>query len=152
MIRRLASDDLTALTRLIHSDTPASASDISFTRSLSDPQVCVLGIDDPASVQALAGYALVAQLPFEAELQAILVDPGRRRQGMGAQLLEAVITLAKEWGCERLLLEVRASNTAALTLYHRLGFCEDGCRRGYYPPSAPGAPREDAVLMSLPLG
>lgn len=152
MIRRLVPDDLDALTRLLHGDLTASASDVSLTRSLSDPDACVLGIVGPASAQALAGYALVARLPFEAELQAILVTPGQRRQGLGAKLLEAVFARGKEWGSERLLLEVRAGNTAALTLYYRLGFREDGYRRGYYLPSRPGAPREDAILMSLPLG
>lgn len=151
MIRRLAPDDLAALTRLIHGDFTASASEASLTRSLSDPEICVLGIDDTTSAQALVGYALVAQLPYEAELQAILVHPERRRQGLGARLLEAVTVRGKEWGSERLLLEVRARNAEALTLYHRLGFREDGCRRGYYPPSTPGAPREDAILMSLSL-
>ncbi len=152
MIRRLAPDDLAALMPLARGDPTTSAGDVSLARSLSDPEVRVYGIDDPASAQALAGYALVVRLPFEAELQAILVRPGRRRQGLGAELLEAVIAQGKGWGSERLLLEVRAGNTAALTLYHRLGFLEDGCRRGYYPPSTPGAPREDAILMSLPLG
>ncbi|WP_372612035.1 GNAT family N-acetyltransferase [Halomonas sp.] len=134
MIRRLAPDDLAAVTRLARGDPTMSAGDTSLARSLSDPDVRVFGIDDLESAQALAGYALVARLPFEAELQAILVMPGWRRQGLGVRLLE-----------------VRAGNASALALYHRLGFLEDGCRRGYYPPSTPGAPREDAVLMSRPL-
>jgi ribosomal-protein-alanine N-acetyltransferase len=151
MIRRLAPDDLAAVTRLARGDPTMSAGDTSLARSPSDPDVRVFGIDDLESAQALAGHALVARLPFEAELQAILVRPERRRLGLGAELLRAVIAQGKGWGSERLLLEVRAGNAPALALYHRLGFLEDGCRRGYYPPSTPGAPREDAVLMSRPL-
>lgn len=152
MIRRLAPDDLAALRRLARGDPAAPPGDTTLARSLSDPDVRVLGFDDPASAKALAGYALVARLPFATELQSILVSPAHRRQGLGARLLEAAIAQGKCWGSERLLLEVRAGNAAALTLYRRLGFLEDGCRRGYYPPATPGTPREDAVLMSLPLG
>ena len=42
----------------------------------------------------------------------------------------------------RFLLEVAASNAAALALYHKAGFTVDGVRKGYYGPG------NDAVLMS----
>lgn len=112
----------------------------------------VLGISGIGGSERLIGYASVARLPFEAELQAIRVAASHRRQGVASRLLEAVIVQAREWECERLLLEVRAGNVAALTLYQGLGFVQDGFRRGYYPPLEIGASREDAVNMSLPLG
>ena len=44
------------------------------------------------------------------------------------------------------LLEVRASNAAAIAMYQRhLGFATVGRRRGYY------ADGEDALLMALPM-
>lgn len=46
-------------------------------------------------------------------------------------------------GAESVLLEVRASNAAALHLYDSLGFERVGLRRRYY------ADGEDAVLMTL---
>ncbi|GAI47616.1 unnamed protein product, partial [marine sediment metagenome] len=39
---------------------------------------------------------------------------------------------------------VRASNTAAQSLYSKYGFTQAGVRRGYYTDN-----REDGVLMSL---
>jgi len=45
---------------------------------------------------------------------------------------------------------VRASNVRARHVYARRGFAEVGLRRGYYP--AGKAQREDAIVMSLPLG
>ncbi|SFU60011.1 GNAT family N-acetyltransferase [Halomonas korlensis] len=122
---------------------------IVLTRELTEADKCVLGI---GSSDGLIGYAAVARLPFEAELQAIRVAESHRRQGVARCLLEAVVAQARGWECERLLLEVRAGNAAALTLYRRLGFVQDGRRRRYYPPQGAGAAREDAVLMSLPLG
>ena len=59
---------------------------------------------------------------------------------------EAMIAGMKERGEERLLLEVRASNLPARTLYESIGFVCDGIRKRYYRD-----PAEDAVLMSLTL-
>lgn len=118
-------------------------------RELAESDTRVLGI---GGSEGLIGYASVARLPFEAELRAMRVAEPYRRQGVARCLLEAVIAQARDWQRERLLLEVRAGNVAALSLYRRLGFVQDGRRSGYYPPREAGAWREDAVLMSLPLG
>ncbi|QJQ94594.1 MULTISPECIES: ribosomal protein S18-alanine N-acetyltransferase [Halomonadaceae] len=95
------------------------------------------------------GFAVLCRLPFDAELQAITVAPAARRQGIAGALLVRLEQQARAWGSERLLLEVRESNTAAIALYRGHGFVEDGRRRGYYPALA--GQREDALLMSRPL-
>ncbi|WP_458524888.1 GNAT family N-acetyltransferase [Onishia taeanensis] len=95
----------------------------------------------------LLGFAVLACLPFDAELQAITVAPSARRRGVARALLEGLIATASGWGSERLLLEVRASNAPALALYRGLGFIEEGRRRGYYPATEGVSPREDALLM-----
>lgn len=120
-------------------------------RELEDANMRIFGIGAIGGKEGLIGYASVARLPFEAELQAILVAEPHRRQGVAGCLLQAVIAQARDWECERLLLEVRAGNVAALRLYQRLGFVQDGRRRGYYPSRKAEASREDALLMSLPL-
>lgn len=106
----------------------------------------------------LLGYALLALQPFDAELEAILIASEARRQGLARRLLDCVITTARHRQRERLLLEVRAGNQAAIALYRAVGFQHDGIRKGYYPPAAypvtasPSSPadaREDAWLMSL---
>jgi len=148
--------------------TAGSASQLVAT--LRDPVTRVVGLlaetNEAMAEGVVAGYAVVARLPFEAELQAILVDRRWRGCGLARRLLAAVVDQAREWGSERLLLEVRAGNAAAIGLYRAAGFREDGVRRGYYPPlrsgasHAPetppprqaGAVREDALLMSLAPG
>lgn len=96
----------------------------------------------------LVGYAVLAQLPFDAELQAIGVAPWAQGKGVGGKLLGAVMRCAQSWQSERLLLEVRAGNERAIQLYRRYGFTEDGRRRQYYPAAQGATGREDAVLMS----
>ncbi|WP_251976988.1 GNAT family N-acetyltransferase [Salinicola avicenniae] len=96
--------------------------------------------------KALCAVAIVAHLPFDAELQSICVLPSVRRRGVAARLLAWVLDQAERRGAERLLLELRESNTAARRLYERQGFTFDGQRRGYYRRADGGS--EDAILMS----
>lgn len=98
--------------------------------------------------QQLVGHAVLVNLGIDAELQAIMVTPAWRRHGLGQRLLAGVIERAGLWASERLLLEVRAGNAAALALYYQVGFVLDGVRKSYYP-AQDGAGREDACLMSL---
>jgi [ribosomal protein S18]-alanine N-acetyltransferase len=76
------------------------------------------------------------------ELDTMAVDPDARRQGTGRALLEAVMAWAAGQGARRMGLEVRATNAAALMLYRRLGFAEEGRRKKYYAD-----PEEDALVM-----
>ena len=98
--------------------------------------------------QTLLGFALFQRVLDEATLLNIAVHPDLQGCGLGRRLLEGVIAGLREQGVRRLLLEVRVGNAAALGLYRRLGFAEDGTRRDYYPGEKG---REDALLMSLTL-
>ncbi|MGQ4878363.1 ribosomal protein S18-alanine N-acetyltransferase [Billgrantia sp. LNSP4103-1] len=146
VIRRLGAADQERLVALEH-DQPRPWSPGQLAAVLSDEDGCILGAEVAGE---LVGHAVVARLPFEAELQAMLVAPALRRRGVAAALLTAVVDHCRQWGSERLLLEVRAGNAPALGLYRRAGFSEDGRRRGYYPPlgDKADANREDAILMS----
>ena len=97
----------------------------------------------------LAGFAAAGWLPGEAaaEVEGLVVDEKYRRQGMGSALIGACMEWAANAGALSMRLEVRASNAAALALYHRHGFSPVGRRRAYY-----SAPVEDAVLLQAPLG
>lgn len=97
----------------------------------------------------LAGYAVVAYMVDEAHLLNICTHPQVRGKGIGRQLLRHLLSAASREGMSKLLLEVRASNEAAIGLYEVEGFREIGRRPGYYP-AASG--REDARVMVLGLG
>ena len=45
------------------------------------------------------------------------------------------------------MLDVRSSNEAAVSLYGKFGFTQDGIRKNFYV-----RPTEDAVLMSFIIG
>ncbi|MDR5906289.1 GNAT family N-acetyltransferase [Franzmannia qiaohouensis] len=151
-LRTLDADWLEAVERIEALGQPAPWSRVQLMGALTDPRGSVwgVGMGEPAR-EGLCGFAVLARQPFDAELQTITVVPGGRRRGLAGRLVMALIDQARGWGSERLLLEVRASNQAALALYRRSGFRDDGVRRGYYPPLGGCGAREDAVLMSFPL-
>jgi len=94
----------------------------------------------------IIAYAVLMLGVDEAELLDIGVAAAHQRQGWGKKILLAVQALANDHEKQNLLLEVRASNAAAIALYQGVGFKKIGLRRAYYPVD--GA-REDAILMGL---
>jgi ribosomal-protein-alanine N-acetyltransferase len=99
---------------------------------------------------ALLGYFVAMGGVDEMHLLNITVAPGAQGRGHARRMIAALIDLCRERAARSLWLEVRASNTRARDIYARLGFMQQGQRKGYYP--APFARREDAVVMSLALG
>jgi ribosomal-protein-alanine N-acetyltransferase len=92
------------------------------------------------------GFALAWHAADEVHLLDLAVDPEARRRGVGRELVGAVLGYAREAEARLVLLEVRASNDAAIALYRSSGFSENGVRRGYYSDNG-----EDAVEMSVEL-
>ncbi|MEQ6900472.1 ribosomal protein S18-alanine N-acetyltransferase [Nocardioides sp. YIM 152588] len=97
------------------------------------PTVGYLVVEDGDGVQ---GYAVVSVVGEDAELQRIVTASGRRRTGLGRSVLAAVREHAAAGGADRLLLEVREDNAAALALYAADGFTEIARRRRYYRDGA----------------
>jgi ribosomal-protein-alanine N-acetyltransferase len=97
------------------------------------------------SAGMMLGYAVMMLAVDEAELLDIAIDKGHQRKGIGRKLLEAMLSLARHEDMRRMVLEVRASNQAAIALYRASGFEQIGLRRDYYPATNNG--REDAILM-----
>lgn len=57
--------------------------------------------------------------------------PQYRGKGIGSQLLDAVLKHAKKFGLEKVELNVYTSNTAAVALYRKFGFEQEGLIRKY---------------------
>ena len=72
------------------------------------------------------------------------MSPEYRRWGIGGELLAYSVQKAAEFGVKELFLEVRASNSPAISLYEKNGFVKIDTRRNYYKH-----PREDAHIMVL---
>jgi [ribosomal protein S18]-alanine N-acetyltransferase len=96
--------------------------------------------------RGIAGFLVARRLVGEAEILNFAVRADSRRQGTGTALLQQALVWSKSIGAERVILEVRASNVAAIRFYERHGFVVAGKRVRYY-----AAPVEDALLLNLSL-
>ncbi len=54
-----------------------------------------------------------------------------RGQGIGSQLLSAIIDHSKKFGLEKIELEVYTTNTGAIALYKKFKFVEEGLIKNY---------------------
>ena len=98
---------------------------------------------EPLLRQYIFGFAGLWMMADEAHIMNIAVREEYRGGGIGELLLISLIDLALELKAQRILLEVRVSNTAAQKLYAKYGFETVGLRHAYYTDN-----KEDAVVMS----
>ena len=85
----------------------------------------------PDEGEPAAGFALLRTAFDEEELLLFAVDPGLRRQGLGAKLLQRVKEDAGARGIVRIFLEMRQGNSAE-ALYFAQNFKRVGLRPNYY--------------------
>jgi [ribosomal protein S18]-alanine N-acetyltransferase len=95
---------------------------------------------------SLVGYVCLWVVFEELRMMNLAVAPHVRHRGIGRWLLQQALTMGRERGARRALLEVRVSNQPAVALYEYVGFSRSGVRTKYYTN-----PIEDAVLMELEL-
>lgn len=94
----------------------------------------------------LVGYAGLAVVGRQADVQTIAVAPAAQGQGLGRLLLDTLLDEVRRREATEVLLEVRAENEAAQALYRRAGFERIGVRRGYYQPGG-----TDGLVLRLRL-
>jgi ribosomal-protein-alanine N-acetyltransferase len=87
------------------------------------------------------GYAGIFQAGADADIQTIAVHPGEQRHGIGRMLVQELVTAAHQAGATSLLLEVRADNTPAISMYRDESFEQVSVRTRYYPDGS------DALLF-----
>lgn len=95
----------------------------------------------------IIGYACYLLVHNESHLINIGIEQAWRRKSVARRLLEHILRIIAERGCEILLLEVRPSNVEARAFYANHGFRELYRRPNYYR-----RPVEDALVMVRYLG
>ena len=96
----------------------------------------------------IIGYGVLSVAVGEAHLLNVCIEPEVQGRGHGRRLLRGLERVARGQGAQRVFLEVRPSNPAAIALYHDEGFNEIGRRPRYYPAHQG---REDAIVMAKEL-
>lgn len=91
----------------------------------------------------LIGYIGIKAVIDEGYITNVAVFPQYRGKGAATALINKVFEFAKEKSLSFVSLEVRVSNSEAVSLYEKLGFVTEGRRKDFYRN-----PREDALIMT----
>ncbi len=95
--------------------------------------------------RAPVGALLSWHVADEVHVLDVAVAGSARRRGVGRALVSALLASARREGARLVLLEVRTSNSAAISLYGEAGFAPFHVRKGYYLDG------EDGLEMRLEL-
>jgi len=98
--------------------------------------------------EEIVGYSVLSIAAGEAHLLNACIVPAHHGRGYGRHLVRRMIEIARWHRVQRLFLEVRPSNAAAVVLYQSMGFNEIATRPNYYPARQG---REDAIVMAMEL-
>ncbi len=104
---------------------------------------CILEQGDRVS-----GYAIMSVLASEAHILNLCIKSDLQNNGLGKEMLDHLIELARRYHTDVMFLEVRPSNGPALRVYENSGFDKVGSRKDYYPAEFG---REDAFILARQL-
>ena len=134
-------DDLSAIMVLEYAGFPAAEqwSERSWRGELLAEHRTIL----IARAQHPVGVISIAIMGELADLHRLVVAPRSRRQGIGADLVQAGLDLARQAGVGAVSLDVAYHNEAAISLYQQLGFEQLSARQDYYGPG------QHALILKL---
>ena len=118
-----------------------------WARGLEDPaRRSSVVVDEDGTILGTGGVELTGY--GVAEL-GMAVGPGRRGQGIGGLLLDALVDDARQLGAHKVALQVWPHNARGLALYRSRGFVEEGRLVRHYRRS--NGELWDAIVMGLVL-
>ena len=141
-IKKIKESDTNLLKKI------ASIEKLEFSEPLSEKTLTDCTSTDRYRIYALTeNHQLLAYIVLclcDTEAQILSIASIEKRKGFMESLFKKCIKELKIFGVKRIHLEVRKSNTAAIRLYKKLGFCLSGCRKNLYTK-----PVEDGYIMYL---
>ena len=137
-IRPMQASDVSVVLNILRESPEASLwTTASLLEAASKEGAWVAAIDE-----RVVGFLAGRVAADEFEIMNLAVAGSYRQRGAGTGLANAALAWSRRAGATKAFLEVRASNSAAIAFYTRLGFKFSGRRLKYYQ-----FPEEDAVLM-----
>lgn len=143
-IRRLKPEDAEAVAKIME-ESPEAAKWSKESYQASGGWGGVLALVSETGGE-LGGVLIGRQVADEGEILNLAVRKANRRKGEGGALLESALAELKGGGVTHVYLEVRESNSGAISLYLGHGFSKTGKRKSYYHD-----PEEAAVLLEKKL-
>ena len=145
LIRRMVPEDIPAAVEIEKACFSSPWSEKSFSDSISRKDTIFLVCEEDEN-NAIKGYIGMYLSFEEANITNVAVAPAFRKRGCGESLVLGAKEHAKQSAIEKIFLEVRVSNEAAISLYRKMGFENLGIRKNFYEH-----PVEDAYIMCCDL-
>lgn len=139
MIRPMCMSDIQDIATLEQRCFSVPWSKKSLCESLENPAYLFLTAEKEGRAVGYGGLLLTAG---EGNVTNIAVDAAYRGCGIGTELLRRLLEEGGKHGAREFTLEVRISNEAAIHVYEKLGFLQEGVRKRFYEK-----PVEDALIM-----
>lgn len=96
--------------------------------------------------EKIIGYINISIVCDVCDIYSIVVGKTYEQKGVGTYLIEKVIAICQKKDVKKILLEVRKSNTNAISFYKTNGFKKIYERKNYYTN-----PSEDAYILEYTL-
>lgn len=139
-IRQMEKDDIPFIAKLEKECFSSPWSEQGLEAELSNEQAFFFVAVISGEVAAYMGMHIVLD---ECYIANVAVGNSYRRKGLGEALVKNALRVADENNCQFISLEVRKSNSKAISLYRKCGFEVLGERKDFYTD-----PKENAVIMT----
>lgn len=140
-VRRMVLTDIDQVYEIEQSLFSMPWSKQDFESSYNHPQNLYLVVEREGEILGYCGLWAVLE---EGQITNVAVKKSYQGQGIGKQLMKALVQEGKERGLTQFTLEVRESNESAKNLYLGMGFQIAGIRPNFYEK-----PTENAIIMWL---
>ncbi len=144
VFRPMVEEDLQDIMRVEEAAYPFPWKEMIFRDCLRVGYCCwVMEADDD-----IVAYGVMSVAVGESHILNLCVHPESQNTGIGREMLDHLLDIARQHRADTAFLEVRPSNEIAKKLYNGAGFDEVGIRNHYYPAENG---REDALIMARSL-
>ncbi|MFT5350143.1 MAG: ribosomal-protein-alanine N-acetyltransferase [Planctomycetota bacterium] len=141
VFRPMVEDDLESIMRVELAAYEYPWSEAIFRDCLRVGYCCwILESDDD-----FIAYGVMSVGGGESHILNLCVRPDYQNNGMGKEMLNHLMEIARHHNAQTVFLEVRPTNEVAIKLYNTAGFNEIGIRENYYPSDSG---KEDALIMA----
>lgn len=140
LVREMQSKDISIIAKLEALILPDPWSEASLQSTSESGHGNIMVCE--TSSESILGYMIYYCVGDEIELARIATTPEARGKWIGSRMMEHLLELATSEKKERILLEVRMSNTVAIKFYEKFEFSSIGTRKNYYTN-----PIEDGNIM-----
>lgn len=138
--------DLPYVLEIEHSSFSNPWHELTFRGEIQNTRISFPHVIIHRVLRKVIGYVIFWHIKEQAQINTIAIHSDFRRLGIAESVLNQVIHQVRGEGALFVTLEVRPSNSAAQSLYHKLGFEVLGIKENYY-----SNPREPAIIMGKSL-